>query len=195
MFFITIHLKTSHIEWMPSPSGQTVILTGNNFNNNGHLLLDDVSVWEACITAVINSRVVEQDVREVQISVNSHGYPAVRPHGLHGGGSRLDGPVERSRIRAWNKTRCKKTSTGEAFQQLLNRLGDWHVIKMSPCLGIIRLHWKMCCYGGTLTAGHPVGFRFGRAWWRVTGQDQRQASADRQWLQNVPRPHRSSYKR
>lgn len=76
----------------------TIILTCKHFNDHRHLLLDDILVGEAGVTAEISSRVVEQDVREVQISVYSHGYPAVLPHRLHCGESCLNGPVERSRI-------------------------------------------------------------------------------------------------
>lgn len=77
---------------------RTIILTCKHFNNHRHLLLDDIFVGEAGVTAVVSRRVIEQDVREVQISIYSHGYPAVLPHRLHGGESCLNGPVERSRI-------------------------------------------------------------------------------------------------
>lgn len=72
-----------------------VILTRQHLNHHWHLLLDDVLVGEAGITAVIGSRVIELDVREIQISVYSHGYPAVRPHRVHGGDSCLNRPVKR----------------------------------------------------------------------------------------------------
>ena len=84
----------------------TAILTCKHFNNHGHLLLDDVLVRETGITAEITDRVIEQHVREVQVSVDPHGNPAVLPHSLRGGESRLDRPVERSRVGAWFGTRC-----------------------------------------------------------------------------------------
>ena len=84
----------------------TIILTRQHFNNHGHLLLDDVLVGETGVTAVISGWVIEQDVREVEVSVDSHGNPAVLPHSLHGGERRLDGPAERSRVWAWDETWC-----------------------------------------------------------------------------------------
>lgn len=104
-------LKFTHAARRLQATITTTALTCKHFNDDGHLLLDDVLVREAGIAAVIGSRVVEQDVREVQISVHSHGHPAVLPHRLHGGERRLNGPVERSRIWAWNETWCWKKNS------------------------------------------------------------------------------------
>lgn len=74
--------------------------TCENLDHHWHLLLNDVPVGEASVAAVIGGGVVVEDVREVQVSVHTHGHPAVLPHRLHGGESRLDRPVEGSRVRA-----------------------------------------------------------------------------------------------
>lgn len=79
-------------------TSHTITPTGENFNNHGHLLLNDIPVGEASVAAVVSHRVVEVDVGEVQVSVHAHGHPAVLSHRLHGGESRLDWPVERSGI-------------------------------------------------------------------------------------------------
>lgn len=76
----------------------TFVLTCKHFNNHRHLLLDDVLVGETGVAAVISGRVIKQDVREVQISVDSHGNSTVLPYSLCGGESCLNRPVERSRI-------------------------------------------------------------------------------------------------
>lgn len=79
--------------------------TCENFDNHGPLLLDDVPVGEAGVAAVVGHGVVDEDVGEVQVSVHAHGHPAVLWHRLHGGESRLDGPVERSGERACSSTK------------------------------------------------------------------------------------------
>lgn len=75
-----------------------ITLTSKNFDHHRHLLLYYILVREAGIAAVISGRVIEQDVREVQVSIPTHGNPAVLPHRLHGGECCLNRPVERTRI-------------------------------------------------------------------------------------------------
>lgn len=75
-----------------------ITLTSKNFDHHRHLLLYYILVREPGIAAVISGRVVEQDIREVQVSISTHGNPAVLPHRLHGGECCLNWPGERARI-------------------------------------------------------------------------------------------------
>lgn len=84
---------------------EDALLTGDDFNDYGPLLLDAVFVRNTGIAAVVGLGVVKENIGEVEIPVNTGGHPAVLPHRLHGGEGRLDGPGERPRVRTCSKTR------------------------------------------------------------------------------------------
>lgn len=60
------------------------LLTGQNFECEGVLLLDGVCEKEASVAAVVNVSVFGQNVGEVQVSVQTHGYSLILRDGSHG---------------------------------------------------------------------------------------------------------------
>lgn len=81
---------------MQHPLCYIPILTCKDSYGNRHLLLDDVFVGEACVAAVVGGRVIDVDIREVEISIHPHRHSTVLFDRQHDWGVGLVRPVERS---------------------------------------------------------------------------------------------------
>lgn len=153
------------------------LLTCKHLNDHRHLLLNDIPIREASITAVISSRVINQHIREIQISIDSHGNPAVLPYRLHGGESCLNGPVERSRIGTWHWTEpISEINSNRRFHN--NQIPAYVYLYFTPDFS----YPVCCCVEGThnwtssrsqVLAGLAEGHRTG-------------PEADQHWLPQVP---------
>lgn len=58
-------------------------LTGLNFEVEGVLLLDGVCEAEASVAAVVILSVLDQNIGEVQVSIQTHGNPPILMDGGH----------------------------------------------------------------------------------------------------------------
>lgn len=66
------------------------LLTGENFECKRVLLLDSVREEEASVAAVVCFSVVEQNVGEIQVTIQTHRYSLIlrdRSHTCHTGGA------------------------------------------------------------------------------------------------------------